>query len=115
MLKQVARQRPRRHGPAGGRRSVDRSIPGVTAVGSSNASGRAGTTDPALARLTPQERRILALIGEGMTNRQIADTLFLAEKTVKNYVSSMLGKLDMGSRTQAALFAAKREGADRRS
>ena len=44
-----------------------------------------------------------------MTNRQIAQDAALAEKTVKNYVSSMLGKLDMGSRTQAALFAAKRE------
>jgi DNA-binding NarL/FixJ family response regulator len=83
--------------------------PGVTAaVLERLRSG--GTTDPRLARLTPQERRILELIGEGMTNRQIANTLSLAEKTVKNYVSSMLGKLDMGSRTQAALFAAKREG-----
>jgi two-component system, NarL family, response regulator DevR len=86
--------------------------PGVTAaVLERLRSG--GTTDPRLARLTPQERRILELIGEGMTNRQIANTLSLAEKTVKNYVSSMLGKLDMGSRTQAALFAARREGAER--
>ncbi len=86
--------------------------PGVTAaVLKRLRSG--GTSDPRLARLTPQERRILELIGEGMTNRQIANTLSLAEKTVKNYVSSMLGKLDMGSRTQAALFAAKRVGAER--
>jgi two-component system response regulator DevR len=86
--------------------------PGVTAaVLERLRSG--GTSDPRLARLTPQERRILELIGEGMTNRQIANTLSLAEKTVKNYVSSMLGKLDMGSRTQAALFAARREGAER--
>jgi two-component system response regulator DevR len=86
--------------------------PGVTAaVLERLRSG--GTTDPRLARLTPQERRILELIGEGMTNRQIANTLSLAEKTVKNYVSSMLGKLDMGSRTQAALFAARRDGAER--
>jgi DNA-binding NarL/FixJ family response regulator len=87
--------------------------PGVTAaVLERLRSG--GLSDPRLARLTPQERRILELIGEGMTNRQIATTLSLAEKTVKNYVSSMLGKLDMGSRTQAALFAAKREQTERR-
>jgi DNA-binding NarL/FixJ family response regulator len=66
-----------------------------------------GLSDPRLARLTPQERRILELIGEGMTNRQIATALSLAEKTVKNYVSSLLGKLGMGSRTQAALFATR--------
>jgi DNA-binding NarL/FixJ family response regulator len=63
--------------------------------------------DPALAPLTPQERRILELIGEGMTNRQIAEAMFLAEKTVKNYVSSMLSKLGLERRTQAAVFAAK--------
>jgi two-component system response regulator DevR len=63
--------------------------------------------DPALARLTSQERRILELIGEGMTNRQIAEAMFLAEKTVKNYVSAMLSKLGLERRTQAAVFAAK--------
>ena len=63
--------------------------------------------DPALAALTTQERRILELIGEGMTNRQIAETIFLAEKTVKNYVSSMLAKLGLQRRTQAAVFATK--------
>jgi DNA-binding NarL/FixJ family response regulator len=70
--------------------------------------------DPGVARLTAQERRILDLIGEGLTNRQIAGRLSLAEKTVKNYVSSVLSKLDLGSRTQAALFAAgvRRDGAD---
>ncbi|WP_148616330.1 response regulator [Nocardioides rubriscoriae] len=57
--------------------------------------------------LTGQEQRILELIGEGMTNRQIAESMFLAEKTVKNYVSSMLAKLGLSSRTQAAIFAAK--------
>lgn len=61
--------------------------------------------DTALAPLTEQERRILELIGEGMTNRQIAERVFLAEKTVKNYVSSLLGKLGMERRTQAAVFA----------
>jgi DNA-binding NarL/FixJ family response regulator len=63
--------------------------------------------DKALAPLTDQERRILELIGEGLTNRQIAERMFLAEKTVKNYVSSMLGKLGMERRTQAAVFAIK--------
>jgi two-component system response regulator DevR len=63
--------------------------------------------DPSLEQLTPQEQRILELIGEGMTNRQIGTTLFLAEKTVKNYVSSMLAKLGLSSRTQAAIFATK--------
>lgn len=59
--------------------------------------------DP-LASLTAQERRILELIGDGLTNRQIGDHLFLAEKTVKNYVSSIFTKLDMRRRTQAAAF-----------
>ncbi|MDX6299297.1 MAG: two-component system, NarL family, response regulator DevR, partial [Nocardioidaceae bacterium] len=63
--------------------------------------------DPALAPLTAQERRILELIGEGMTNRQIAAEMYLAEKTVKNYVSAMLAKLGFQRRTQAAVFAAK--------
>lgn len=63
--------------------------------------------DAALAPLTGQERRILELIGEGMTNRQIAETMYLAEKTVKNYVSSLLAKLGLERRTQAAIFATK--------
>jgi two-component system response regulator DevR len=63
--------------------------------------------DPRLASLTPQERRILNLIAEGKTNRQIAETMFLAEKTVKNYVSNLLAKLGMERRTQAATFAAR--------
>ena len=50
---------------------------------------------------------MLRLIGKGMTNRQIAESLFLAEKTVKNYVSSLLDKLGLQRRTQAALFAAR--------
>jgi len=60
-----------------------------------------------LQSLTPQERRILELITEGMTNRQIGERLFLAEKTVKNYVTSILGKLGMQRRTQAAVLASK--------
>jgi DNA-binding NarL/FixJ family response regulator len=63
--------------------------------------------DAALAPLTAQERRILELIGEGMTNRQIASEMYLAEKTVKNYVSAMLAKLGFERRTQAAVFAVK--------
>jgi two-component system response regulator DevR len=57
--------------------------------------------------LTAQERRILELIAEGMTNRQIGEELFLAEKTVKNYVSSLLAKLGLERRTQAAILATK--------
>jgi two-component system response regulator DevR len=63
--------------------------------------------DKDLEGLTAQEQRILELIGEGLTNRQIAARMYLAEKTVKNYVSSMLAKLGLTSRTQAAIFATK--------
>ena len=63
--------------------------------------------DPAVAPLTPQETRLLELIGQGMTNRQIAEAMHLAEKTVKNYVSAVLAKLGLERRTQAAVFAAK--------
>jgi two-component system response regulator DevR len=63
--------------------------------------------DERLARLTGQERKILALIADGLTNRQIADQLHLAEKTVKNYVSNLLAKLGMERRTQAAVFATR--------
>ena len=63
--------------------------------------------DKELESLTEQERKILALIAEGLTNRQIGERLFLAEKTVKNYVSSILSKLGLERRTQAAVLAAK--------
>ena len=67
-----------------------------------------GRSEPdELQALTPQERRILELITEGMTNRQIGEQLFLAEKTVKNYVTSILSKLGMQRRTQAAVLASK--------
>ncbi|KRE80422.1 response regulator [Arthrobacter sp. Soil762] len=62
--------------------------------------------DPRVASLTPQERRVLELVGEGMTNRQIGEQMLLAEKTVKNYVSSMLAKLGFERRTQAAVYIA---------
>ena len=66
-----------------------------------------GMPDPRLDVLSPQERRVLELIGHGLTNRQIGEELRLAEKTVKNYVSSMLAKLGFERRTQAALYLAQ--------
>jgi two-component system, NarL family, response regulator DevR len=62
-----------------------------------------------LSSLTPQERNILDLIAEGLTNRQIGERMFLAEKTVKNYVSNVLAKLGMSRRTEAAAYAARLE------
>jgi len=67
---------------------------------------QAHRSDP-LSALTGQERKILELIGEGLTNRQIGERLFLAEKTVKNYVSALFAKLGMERRTQAAAYAAR--------
>jgi two-component system, NarL family, response regulator DevR len=64
-------------------------------------------TVPELADLTEQELKLLALIAEGLTNRQIGERMFLAEKTVKNYVSSILSKLGLERRTQAAVLASK--------
>jgi two-component system, NarL family, response regulator DevR len=66
--------------------------------------GAAEKPDP-LSGLTDQERTLLSLLSEGLTNKQIADRMFLAEKTVKNYVSRLLAKLGMERRTQAAVFA----------
>jgi two-component system, NarL family, response regulator DevR len=63
--------------------------------------------DERLARLSPQERNILDLIADGLTNRQISERIHLAEKTVKNYVSNLLTKLGMERRTQAAVYAAR--------
>lgn len=69
---------------------------------------RSGTARPdPLAELTEQERILLELLGEGLTNKQIAARMFLAEKTVKNYVSRLLTKLGMERRTQAAVFVSK--------
>ncbi|HEY2206939.1 MAG TPA: response regulator transcription factor [Pseudonocardia sp.] len=67
--------------------------------------------DPRYGSLSPQERRILQLIADGLTNRQIGAELHLAEKTVKNYVSSMLHKLGFARRTEAAVYAAGRRAA----
>ncbi|TRW84802.1 response regulator transcription factor [Mycolicibacterium sp. 018/SC-01/001] len=66
-----------------------------------------GRADDPLSELTDQERVLLDLLGEGLTNRQIAARMFLAEKTIKNYVSRLLAKLGMERRTQAAVFISK--------
>lgn len=71
--------------------------------------------DPRLAGLSGQERRILELLSEGKTNRQIAAEMFLAEKTVKNYVSNLLTKMGMSRRTEAAVYAARQAERHRRS
>jgi DNA-binding NarL/FixJ family response regulator len=60
-----------------------------------------------LAQLSPQERRLLDFIAEGLTNRQIAEAMFLSEKTVKNYMTGLLSKLNMNNRTEAAVYATK--------
>ena len=85
--------------------------PAVTATVLERLRSGGTAADPRLRGLSEQEQRILALIGDGLSNREIAADLFLAEKTVKNYVSSILAKLGLGSRTQAAVF----EGERRRS
>jgi two-component system, NarL family, response regulator DevR len=63
--------------------------------------------DPVLSSLSPQERRVLDLIAQGRTNKQIAEEMFLAEHTVKNYITGLLRKLKMASRTEAAIYATK--------
>jgi len=68
---------------------------------------RGPEVDERLRHLTGQERKILSLLADGLTNRQIADQLFLAEKTVKNYVSNLLSKMGMSRRTEAAVYAAR--------
>ncbi len=68
---------------------------------------RANAEDEGVERLTPREREILDLIAAGKTNRQIGAELYLAEKTVKNYVSNLLAKLGMGRRSEAAAYAAR--------
>lgn len=68
---------------------------------------RATPEIPGLDELTPTERKVLALVAQGLTNRQIGEELSVAEKTVKNHVTSILGKLGVTRRTQAALLAAR--------
>ena len=73
-----------------------------------------GAGGPAVRRSHPQEKRILELIADGLTNRQIGDEMYLAEKTVKNYVSSLLHKLGMSRRTEAAVYATEIRQRERR-
>jgi two-component system, NarL family, response regulator DevR len=88
---------------AAGRSLLDTAVTGKLLERFRNPS----SADPRLAGLTERERDILDLIADGLTNRQIAEHLFLAEKTVKNYVSGLLTKLDMERRTQAAVYGAQ--------
>lgn len=96
---------------AAGRSLLD---PQVTARVLGRLRGEGGGGD-GLADLTPQEHKILDLVAEGMTNRQIAEKVFLAEKTVKNYVSNILMKLGLSRRAEAAAFIARRRSGDRQS
>jgi len=80
----------------------------VTATVMSRLRGETGVTDPRYALLSPQEQRVLELIAKGLTNREIARQLYLAEKTVKNYVSAVLHKLGLQRRTEAAVYAERR-------
>ena len=89
---------------AGGASLLD---PAVTAQVLARIRDPRGSDDPRLARLTPTELRILDLIAEGRTNRQIGERIHLAEKTVKNYVSTILRKLEMSRRAEAAAYRAE--------
>lgn len=90
---------------ASGEHLLDPAVTGRVMKRLSNPSG----DDQRLASLTAREREVLELIGQGKTNRQIGEAMFLAEKTVKNYVSGLLAKLGMERRTEAAVFMARRE------
>ncbi len=84
--------------------------PSLAAVVMAAAAGRDraaddGAADDGLARLTPRETEVLRLLGQGLSNRALAERLFVSEKTVKTHVSSILAKLGLADRTQAALFA----------
>jgi two-component system, NarL family, response regulator DevR len=68
--------------------------------------------DELIARLSTQERQVLLLLAEGLTNRQIAERLYLAEKTIKNYVTSVLSKMGLTRRTEAAVYAARHFSSD---
>ena len=86
----------------------------VAAGADEPATATAPADHPDLARLTPREREVLAGLGRGLTNRQLADELFVAEKTIKTHVSNVLAKLRVPDRTQAALFAVRTGLADPR-
>jgi len=97
------------HAVASGRSLIDRTTAERVVAGLRRSENDAHGVE----RLTPREREILELIAAGMTNRQIGEELYLAEKTVKNYVSNLLAKLGMGRRSEAAAYAARL--AERRS
>jgi two-component system, NarL family, response regulator DevR len=82
--------------------------PAVTARVLERVRNPQGDQDPRLARLTPTEARILDMIAEGLTNREIGDRIHLAEKTIKNYVSTILTKLQVSRRAEAAAYLAER-------
>jgi two-component system, NarL family, response regulator DevR len=86
--------------------------PAVTARVLDRVRNPQGNEDPRLARLTPTEARILEMIAEGLTNRQIGERIHLAEKTVKNYVSTILTKLQVSRRAEAAAYLASRRRAE---
>jgi DNA-binding NarL/FixJ family response regulator len=91
---------------AAGEHLLDPAVTGRVMRRLSNPTG----ADQRMASLSAREREVLDLIGQGLTNRQIGERLFLAEKTIKNYVSGLLSKLGMERRTEAAVFVARREG-----
>ena len=90
---------------AAGEHLLDPAVTGRVMQRLSNPSG----DDARMSTLTAREREVLELIGQGMTNRQIGERMYLAEKTVKNYVSGLLAKLGMERRTEAAVFVARLE------
>jgi two-component system, NarL family, response regulator DevR len=88
--------------------------PSVTARVLDRVRNPRGDQDPRLARLTPTEARILDMIAEGLTNKQIGERVHLAEKTVKNYVSTILTKLQVSRRAEAAAYLADRRAREDR-
>ena len=88
--------------------------PAVTARVLERVRNPQGNQDPRLARLTPTEARILDMIAEGLTNREIGERVHLAEKTVKNYVSTILAKLQVSRRAEAAAYVADRHAREDR-
>ncbi len=97
---------------AGGESLLD---PAVTARVLDRVRNPRGDQDPRLARLTPTEARILDMIAEGLTNREIGERVHLAEKTVKNYVSTILTKLQVSRRAEAAAYVAERRAREERA
>ena len=101
------RPRPRFRDPGGARASRPSTRPSPSAYCNASRAAATGGASDELADLTAQERKILLLVAEGKTNKEVAAEVFLSDKTVKNYVSSILSKLNLQRRTQAAAFVAK--------